>query len=58
MAMYLVMRESVYLEKMWVEADSVEEARERAKNDDYEDITDLDYVKPFGDPEEWKITEG
>jgi hypothetical protein len=58
MAIYLVMRESVYLEKMWVKADSVEEARQKAIDDDYEDITDLDYLKMCDNPDEWEITEG
>lgn len=57
MATWLVRRESVYEEKMWVEADSEAEAREKAKNDDYLDITDLDYLRACDNPEEWKISE-
>lgn len=55
MALYVVFRECVYVEKCVVEAESEAEAREKAAADDYLDILDSDPLEIIGDPEDWEV---
>lgn len=57
MALYIVFRPCVYTEKCVIEADSEAEARDKAANDEYEDILDLDPGEVVGDPSDWEVVE-